>query len=78
MAFMVKRSLGDDISSHEFCVKEPKKARKSLKIYEHDLAGQALQCRFDECLKNIMSWLDESPSAPSSENIVEQDLSPAA
>ena len=78
MAFMVKRSLGDDISSHEFCLKEPKKARKNLNIYEKDLVCQTLQCRFDECLKNITSWLDESPSAPPSEDIPEEDFQPAA
>ena len=78
MAFMVKRSLGDDISSHEFCLKEPKKARRNLKIHEQDSSGKALQDRFDACLKNITSWLDESPSAPPSENILEEDLQPAA
>ena len=60
MAFLVKRSIGDDIVSHEFFLRQPKKSRKNLD--KHDAtAGQALQDGFDACLKNMMSWLDEIP-----------------
>ena len=77
MAFLVKRCIGDVKASREFfagawLIKKSKRARKHL-AHPEQTPGQALQVGFDACLKSIVSWLDETPAAPSSENIIEQD-----
>ena len=78
MAFLVKRSLENDKKTHEFCIKEPKKARKEIDKGPQEHAGQALQDVFDACLQDIMTWLDETPPAPPSENIMDEQPQDAA
>ena len=77
MTFLVKRSIGNDYASREFCLKQPKRARKHLNCQEPSTVG-ALEQGFDTCLKNIVNWLDESPTEHVSEDSFDQDSPPAA